>query len=592
MFQIGEKYGDYEVIQILGAGGMGQVYKVRNTLSDRCEAMKVLLPNLEGHADLADRFLREIKVQATLQHKNIAGLHTAQRQGDRILMFIEFVDGITLDKALQRGPLGGDLAANIIGQVLEALAYAHARGVVHRDIKPENIMVQPDGTVKLMDFGIARLSQDRRLTGTGRTVGSLYYMSPEQIRGADDLDGRSDLYSLGVTLYQAVTGKRPFDGDSDYSIMSAHIQHTPIAPLELDSRVPAALNDVIMTAIAKDRNQRFQSAESFRTALMESVKPDAAGATKPHSTPLPPPPPVPPRPPVPTAVAPPLPPPPVPPRAATAAMTPGPIPTSVIPPAQYGPPPPAATKKSSNTGLWIGLSMFLVFGIGILAWKGEEWFPDEDHPKGETESTAKQQPETTPVSTTTPPPVTKTEPESTPPAAKKDDDDPPAQQPVTKRAEVARQPQQQPQSGYPVSTPPSTQVPQSQSPQVQQQQQAPVQQQQQAPARSSYQDPSQQQQRVPAVDPQTAREMEELRQRFNSLSTRFATAQDSVRSVEAAQQRQGLGMRRDIREAAGRFQYLMKEASDSIVGRNLDGARQSLQMAERNLERIEKFLGN
>ena len=119
MFQIGEKFGDYEVIQILGAGGMGQVYKVRNTISDRFEAMKVLLPNLEQHADLADRFLREIKVQATLQHKNIAGLHTAQRQTDRILMFIEFVDGITLDKALQRGPLGPDLAVNIVAQVLD-----------------------------------------------------------------------------------------------------------------------------------------------------------------------------------------------------------------------------------------------------------------------------------------------------------------------------------------------------------------------------------------------------------------------------------------------------------------------------------------
>ncbi|MBS1834846.1 MAG: serine/threonine protein kinase, partial [Acidobacteria bacterium] len=155
MYSVGEKFGDYEVLQILGAGGMGQVYKVRNLLSDRLEAMKVLLPNLEKQADLLDRFMREIKVQAGLQHKNIAGLHTAQRQGDRILMFIEYVDGITLDKALTRGPLTPELASNIIGQVLEALEYAHSRGVVHRDIKPENIMVQPDGMVKLMDFGIA-----------------------------------------------------------------------------------------------------------------------------------------------------------------------------------------------------------------------------------------------------------------------------------------------------------------------------------------------------------------------------------------------------------------------------------------------------
>lgn len=597
MFQIGEKFGDYEVVKILGAGGMGQVYKVRNTLSDRFEAMKVLLPNLQQHADLADRFLREIKVQAALQHKNIAGLHTAQRQDDRILMFIEFVDGITLDKALQQGPLSPELAANIIGQVLEALAYAHARGVVHRDIKPENIMVQPDGVVKLMDFGIARLAQDKRLTSTGRTVGSLYYMSPEQIRGADDLDGRSDLYSLGVTLYQCVTGKRPFDGDSDYSIMAAHIQQNPVKPIELDPHVPAAMNDVIMMAISKDRAQRFQTADAFHTALIASVGGTAA-ATRPMAAAAayaPPPPPV--------VVATPPPPPPHPqPAPVPTVVTAPPKPTQVMQPPAPPPPPPAmpGSGGSSSKGLWIGVAVVAVAAIGgVGAWKGPEWFGSGGNAvKTETPATTTTQPQqqqqqsqpvagpgTTPAasnpgetpatpsgSTPTPPPSSAgaTTPQL-PPVSGRQPQQQQQQSPVPQRPPVQTQPvstppvpQQQPRPSSPVASTPQYQVePAAQTP----------------PA-----------QRGP--DPQVARDLEELRQQFNALSTRFASAQESVRRLEAQQQRQGFGMRRDVREAITRFQYLMKESSDSLVSRNADGARTNLQMAERNLERIEKFLGN
>jgi serine/threonine protein kinase len=168
---IGDRVGDYEVVGILGAGGMGQVYKVRNTLSERIEAMKVLLPNLESDPDMADRFLREIKVQATLDHPNIAKLHTAMRVGNQLVMFMEFVDGVPLSKQLESGPIPPLEAASISSQVLDALSYAHARGVVHRDIKPANIMLGGGGTVKLMDFGIARMQADRRLTQTGSAVG-------------------------------------------------------------------------------------------------------------------------------------------------------------------------------------------------------------------------------------------------------------------------------------------------------------------------------------------------------------------------------------------------------------------------------------
>ena len=209
--EIGTTVGDYQVVGILGAGGMGQVYKVRNVISDRVEAMKVLLPDLANQPDLADRFLREIKVQASLVHPNIAGLHTAVRVDNQLLMLMEFVEGVTLDQKLKDGPLPAAEAVNYVMQVLAALDYAHARGVVHRDIKPGNMMLTPGGVVKLMDFGIARSATVHKLTQTGTTVGSLYYMSPEQIQGIAAPDARSDLYSVGVSLYELVTGKKPFD---------------------------------------------------------------------------------------------------------------------------------------------------------------------------------------------------------------------------------------------------------------------------------------------------------------------------------------------------------------------------------------------
>ena len=275
---IGDRIGDYEIVGILGVGGMGQVYKVRNVLSDRIEAMKVLLPNLEGDPGLADRFLNEIKVQATLEHPNIAKLHTAMRIGNQLVMVMEFVDGTSLAQVLQRGPLPPSTAAAYASEVLDALGYAHAHGVIHRDIKPANIMLTSGGQIKLMDFGIARVQADRHLTQTGSTVGSLSYMSPEQIKGGDP-DGRSDLYSLGITMYEMVTGRRPFLGDSGFQIMSAHLQQAPMAPIEVIPGIPAALSDIILMAIEKDPAARFQSVEAFRAAL-SSVFPAAATATR------------------------------------------------------------------------------------------------------------------------------------------------------------------------------------------------------------------------------------------------------------------------------------------------------------------------
>ncbi|MCC7343221.1 MAG: serine/threonine protein kinase [Bryobacterales bacterium] len=262
----GDRIGDYEILGVLGAGGMGSVFKVRNVISDRVEALKVLLPNLAEHQDLKDRFLREIKTSASLEHTNIAGLRTAFQSGDMLLMVMEFVEGQTLDQRMKGGPLPIDEAVRYTAQVLDALEYAHSRGVVHRDIKPQNVMITPRGTAKLLDFGIAKASSDKQLTMTGTTLGSLYYMSPEQIRG-EHVDARADLYSLGITLYELVTGKRPFGGDSGFAIMAEHLQKQPVPPVELDSRVPPALNSVILRSLAKSAADRYQDAAEFRAAL-------------------------------------------------------------------------------------------------------------------------------------------------------------------------------------------------------------------------------------------------------------------------------------------------------------------------------------
>ena len=182
-YTVGQRLGDYEVLGVLGAGGMGKVYKVRNVISDRVEAMKILLPNLASEKDLADRFLREIKLLATLHHPNIAALRTALTLDNQLVMIMEYVDGVTLSSRVRQGAILPADAVNYVDQVLNALSYAHKMNIVHRDIKPANMMLTTDGTVKLMDFGIARSGGDRSLTTTGTTLGSLNYMPPEQVKG-------------------------------------------------------------------------------------------------------------------------------------------------------------------------------------------------------------------------------------------------------------------------------------------------------------------------------------------------------------------------------------------------------------------------
>ena len=262
-----KRLGDYEILNVLGSGGMGRVYKVRNVITDRVEAMKVLLPDLQGHEEVAARFLREIKVLAALKHPNIAALLTALTIENQLVMVMEYVEGQSLSSRLNQGPIPVGEALKYIDQVLDALSYAHHQHVIHRDIKPANIMLTPEGVVKLMDFGIARSgAEPRKLTATGSTLGSLSYMSPEQVKG-EATDERSDLYSLGISLYEMVTGEKPFRGDSDFSIMAAQINQPPAPPMNLQPGLPKLVNDIILKSIAKAPEQRFPSADAFRQAI-------------------------------------------------------------------------------------------------------------------------------------------------------------------------------------------------------------------------------------------------------------------------------------------------------------------------------------
>jgi serine/threonine-protein kinase len=268
-FKPGDRIGEYEVLCPLGAGGMGSVYKVQNAISERVEALKVILPNASATPVIVERFLREIRLQARLEHPHIAALHNAFHVNDELVMVMEFVEGVSLRDKLQSPGITLPQAQEYASQVLGALAYAHSHGVIHRDIKPSNVMIAPHGTVKLLDFGLATSGQDAELTQPGMLVGSPFYMSPEQARG-EHVDARSDIYSMGAMLYEMVAGRPPFESGGAggaYAVISAHLHQTPHSPAEVNSDVPAQLARIVLRGLAKNPAERFQTADEFLRAL-------------------------------------------------------------------------------------------------------------------------------------------------------------------------------------------------------------------------------------------------------------------------------------------------------------------------------------
>ncbi|MDM7995423.1 MAG: serine/threonine-protein kinase [Acidobacteriota bacterium] len=266
---IGDIIGNYRIVRELGQGGMGAVYEGIDIMVERPVAIKMLKAELAGNPDVIERFRVEAVTLARLNHPCIATLYSFFREGENYYMVMEFVRGETLEDLIRRsGRLAAEYAADILAQTLDGMAHAHAMGVLHRDIKPANIMITGEGRVKVTDFGIARVLGSSRMTRDGRIIGTLEYLAPERIRG-EEADVRSDLYSVGVVMYEAISGRLPFTADTDYDLMQAHLNQAPPSLRSLGVPCPAWAADILDRAMAKSRDKRFQSAEEFRNALSE-----------------------------------------------------------------------------------------------------------------------------------------------------------------------------------------------------------------------------------------------------------------------------------------------------------------------------------
>ena len=603
-YTVGQQLGDYEILGILGAGGMGKVYKVRNTISDRIEAMKILLPDLAGQKDLADRFLREIKLLASLSHPNIAALRTALTLDNQLVMIMEYVDGVTLSSRLQQGAIPPSQAIKYIDQVLDALSYAHKQNIIHRDIKPANMMLTADGAVKLMDFGIARSSTDRSLTMTGTTLGSLNYMPPEQVKG-DPADNRSDLYSLGVSLYELVTGQLPFQADSNYAMMAAHLQEEPKPPIVLRPGIPQPLNQIILMALAKDPGQRFQSADAFRGAL-KSVQ-SQGGGTQPALDP---------RSFAPSSAA----------KSggATALLQETPAstsPTTLVDTPAYQQsrpeaaveapiapiPPPPVVSSGGHRGLYVALGAFIVVVVLVAAGL---YLPAHLKTLAGAGKNSASSPQSQPPNSSAPPPAASAP--STPanpaaslaatpnstdasPTATAGANPAPAEPPAQQVSPAA---QSSPDSASSASSPgsespaPSGSTASAQPPRKS----APAKSRKAGHSASLSQDAGQPP--VTSTDnaqpshAQAEAAAQEVEQKYDDIDSRSAAAIQTLDNLQRQQAASGYGLRGDIVSAQQRMKTDLNKAQYFMQKQDSKNAQKYLGMAEAELQTIEKFLGH
>ena len=544
--EAGQHVGDYEVLALLGAGGMGRVYKTRNIISQREEAMKVLLPDFASEPELAARFMAEIRTLAGLEHPNIAQLRTAFQFENQLVMIMEYVEGTTLDKQAGQSGVPLDRVLDYSMQALSALSYAHGHGVTHRDIKPVNIMVTSHGLVKLMDFGIAKSANDLQLTRPGTTMGSVYYMCPEQVRG-ETVDARSDIYSFGVTLYEMLTGRKPFQADTSFSVLNAQLNDAPMPPAQVNPALSPELNNIVLRALEKLPANRFQTADEFRNALKALREPQAV---QPAPQPVP-------------------------------QFAPQPF----QPPQGFAPVPVAAYATApatgrSHRGLWIGLgAVVAILAIAAMATLGPRFFATHADQKAAAAATDARTSATTPATASDSGSVAQP---ATPSPSLSSSSSPSSPTSSIGTAAPAASPAATAKAGRPGKTAvfPSGSV-KAQPRQTVASTASPA-------AAGSNATASNAPAAPPGPSPQQIRA---VRDQLMNLGARADAARAGVQQIRSQQQAQGLDIRGDIVASMDRMDNDLGEANRALNQNDLATAKDYLDRADKEVSKLESFLG-
>ena len=535
--EVGQRVGDYEVLALLGSGGMGRVYKVRNIISNREEAMKILLPDYASEPDLAARFMSEIRTLASLEHPNIAQLRTAFQFQNQLVMIMEFVEGTTLETLASQTRIPVDRAIDFSTQVLSALNYAHSHGVIHRDIKPANIMITAHGLVKLTDFGIAKSANDMQLTRPGTTMGSVYYMSPEQVRGGT-VDARSDIYSFGVTLYEMLTGRKPFQADTSYSVLNAQLNEMPTPPVQINPSLSPELNNIVLRAMVKNPDGRFRTADEFRNALKSLQGQPQAPAQQPVQQ--------------------------VAQQALRDVTQMEQQPQSGFAPVAVAPSATSAAGKS-HRGLWIGLgAVAAILALVAAATLLPHLFKTNASQKQAPAATDTQTPATPDTGTAAQQPAAPT---------------PDTAQPVAANPLSTATPQATPSTSSPAAPAVSSAMRSATNPKPRQA----------AVATSQAMTAAQPTAPVPPPGP-SAQEVRDSHDRYANLEARADTARSGVQQLRSQQQAQGFDIRGDMLGAYNRMNSAMNEANAALGQNNLQAANDYMDRADKEVSTLEKFL--
>jgi serine/threonine protein kinase len=280
---IGRLVGSYRIVEKIGEGGMGAVYRAVDEMLEREVAVKAIRPALAREPEIVERFRAEAKILARVHHPAIATIYSFFHDGDELFLAMEYVRGRTLSEVLQTGgAIPWRRAVPLLVSALDGIEQAHRTGIVHRDLKPDNLMLTEAGTLKVMDFGIARVSGSNHLTRTGLLVGTLRYVAPEQIRG-EEVDRRTDVYALGAVLYQMLTGRVPFEGPTDFAILKAQLEDPPVPPGSVVPGLPEWLDRAVLKTLEKEPAARFQTVEEMRALLVREMG-TAAAATDADAT--------------------------------------------------------------------------------------------------------------------------------------------------------------------------------------------------------------------------------------------------------------------------------------------------------------------